>query len=106
MCIRDSLKPLDGAIKLTTSRLKQIYWDNEQKFSVNQVERLSKRYNELKNTSIVRNGYIERKSQHILDSLNIDVEQSDSLFTSVPPSEDNSESIIDHPDWASIQKFT
>ncbi|CAG97893.1 MIND complex subunit MTW1 [Kluyveromyces lactis] len=103
----DDLKPLDVAVKLITTRLKQIYLENEEFYSIDQVNRLVKRYNELRNTSIVRNGYIDKKSQHILDELHISVNSTqnneDSTNTSIRSlQEDDPE--IEHPDWSSMQK--
>lgn len=106
--IWNDLKPLDSAIKLITSRLKQIYLENEEFCSIDQIQRLVKRYNELRNTSIVRSGYIQKKSQHILNELNISVEpvnQSNSDPNSeAVPSEYEDVPVVDHPDWSSIQK--
>lgn len=103
----NDLKPLDGAIKLVTTRLRQVYLENEELYSIDQVNRLVKRYNELRNTSIVRNGYIDKKSQHVLDELHISIDSTqnvENLTNSPGQTPQEEEASIEHPDWSSLQK--
>lgn len=101
--IWNDLKPLNKFIKLLTTRLKQLYIENEEFVSIDQVNKVFERYNELRKTSIVRNGYIENKSQAVLASLDLDVESPNVSPITLDSIEDP---LIEDPDFNSIQKFS
>lgn len=102
-----SLKPVDDTIKLLMSQLRGLYLENEEYCSLDQVRAITTRYEQLKDTTVSRTGYINRQSEQTLGSLFPGEPSTEDVDMNAPVStEEFTQPQISHPDWSSIQKFT